>query len=1196
VGRLADPALGELVDQLAARLQCGEDVDVEAFLGEHPAHAEQIRLLLPAVRMLADLSQSVANGASSGLAGIPGAEEGVAALGDYRLVREVGRGGMGVVYEAEQRSLGRRVALKVLPFAATMDPRHLQRFQNEARAAASLEHPHIVPVYGVGCERGVHYYAMKFIDGQSLAALIERPGNASASGGRQPPDGTLDQGADAPRSPETATALVATARTERALRDAATFRQIAEWGIQAAEALEHAHSVGIVHRDVKPANLMIDGHGALWITDFGLARTASDAGLTMAGDVLGTLRYMSPEQALARHGLVDHRTDIYSLGATLYEVLTRTPAVDGKDREEILNAITLDEPRAPRTRNPAIPRDLETIVLKAMAKDAAERYATAQELANDLKRFLEDQPVRARRAPLRARLARWGRRHRTVVAAGTALLLTALTVGGVAVGWQLKQQEESRRAAVQQLERAEALLQQGRYDEALEALGRAEERVAGKDSSPLHVRIDSLHDQVAWAAELHEARLQATGAGPGGYDAAGANRGYQKAFRKRGWDPLAEAPEETAARARACAIRGPLVAALDHWSHIRRRERDGTAGRLRAAAALADDDPWRQSLRDPGVRHDRAALERLAAKDEAVTQPTANLLLLVFALDGQGRGAAAERLLRRAQERRPNDFDINHELAYRLGPDDTDRPGRSAEAVGFCRAALAGRPRSATTYNLLGNAWLAQARFAEAERVYARAVALQPNNAIAHANRGGALAMVGRSGEAEEACRRAIALRPDLAFAYDNLGLALKNQQKLPQAEEARRKAVALQPANAVFHCNLGIVLAEQQKHANAMKEYRKAIELRPDFPGAYRNLGNLLLKEKKVADAEDAYRTAIRLKPEFTQGHNGLGNALMAKGDVDGAIAEYQQAIRLNKEFPLAHHNLGRALAGKGDLEGAVTEFRKAIAIDPKLRQSHAQLGLHLLMKGDVDGAIAAALEAIRLIKDFPEAHLNLGDALSRKGRFGEALVYARRAHEIASRDPRWSAQSVKHCEGLVKQCERLVELDRKLPKVLKGEEKPISAGEQVELALFCQLHKGLYAAAARLYSEAFAVEAALAEKLGSPGNRYDAACAAALAGCGLGKDAAVLDAQGRARLRHQALDWLRADLSAYRRLLEQAPDKASLTVRKTMQHWQQDGDFARVRGAEALAKLPEAERRDWQILWAHVDELGQKVTKPAK
>ncbi len=330
---------------------------------------------------------------------------------------------MGIVYEAEQLSLGRRVALKVLPFAATMDPRHLHRFKNEARAAASLEHPHIVPVYGVGFERGIHYYAMKLIEGQSLAALIQRQLGAND----QPPL------APSPASHAESTEVAAAARTESAPHDSAAYRQIAGWGAQAAEALEHAHSVGVVHRDIKPANLMIDGQGALWITDFGLARTAADGGLTTTGNMLGTLRYMSPEQAMARHGLVDHRTDIYSLGVTLYELVTRMPAVPGKDREQILNAITLDEPRLPRDLDPAIPRDLETILLKMIEKNPADRYATAEDVADDLERYRGDEPIRARRPSYPQRFRRWVRRRQAAMLAAAITLALALVVGTVLV-------------------------------------------------------------------------------------------------------------------------------------------------------------------------------------------------------------------------------------------------------------------------------------------------------------------------------------------------------------------------------------------------------------------------------------------------------------------------------------------------------------------------------------------------------------------------------------------------------------------------------------------------------------------------------------------------------------------------------------------------------------------------------------------
>jgi serine/threonine protein kinase len=183
---------------------------------------------------------------------------------------------------------------------------------------------------------------------------------------------------------------------------------VAELGVQAAEALDHAHGLGVIHRDIKPANLMLDAASRLWISDFGLARLQDDAGLTMTGDLLSTLRYMSPEQALARRGYLDHRTDIYSLGATLYELLTLQPAIDGQDRQEVLRKIAQDEPVPPRRHNPAIPRELETILLKAMNKEPGDRYATAQELADDLRRFLEDKPIRARRPTLWERAVKLG--------------------------------------------------------------------------------------------------------------------------------------------------------------------------------------------------------------------------------------------------------------------------------------------------------------------------------------------------------------------------------------------------------------------------------------------------------------------------------------------------------------------------------------------------------------------------------------------------------------------------------------------------------------------------------------------------------------------------------------------------------------------------------------------------------------------
>jgi WD40 repeat protein/serine/threonine protein kinase len=393
-------------------------------------------------------------------------------LGDFRLLREIGRGGIGVVFEAEQLSLGRRVAVKVLPPAAILQPKQLRRFQVEAQAEAALEHPHIVPVIAFGQDRGIPFLAMRLIEGGHLAEVIRR-------------------------------------RLER-LEGGLLPREVARLGKQAAEALDFAHRNDVLHRDIKPANLLLDDRGQLWVSDFGLARIRGDSDLTASGDMIGTFRYMSPEQVFGRRGLVDHRSDIYSLGATFYELLTLAPAHDGEDRAEILRNIILEEPIAPWKRDPMIPLDLGKIVLKALAKDPLERYATAGELAEDLGRFLDDRPVLARRPSLANRAARWARRHRSAVASATLLFALSL-IGLATAGWwsnatlreynrRLKAEidradrharraeEEARRdrrnAAAAQLGRASQALTHGQIERAQEVLRNVAQDARGESLFP----------------------------------------------------------------------------------------------------------------------------------------------------------------------------------------------------------------------------------------------------------------------------------------------------------------------------------------------------------------------------------------------------------------------------------------------------------------------------------------------------------------------------------------------------------------------------------------------------------------------------------------------------------------------------------------------------------------------------------------
>jgi WD40 repeat protein/serine/threonine protein kinase len=461
-----DPRVTQAVEAYLADVEAGRKPSRSEFLARYPEIAEPLAECLDGLEFvqaaapeLEEPDSHQCGADTSRLAAFK--PEGP--LGDFRIVREIGRGGMGVVYEAVQISLGRRVALKVLPFAATLDPKQLQRFKNEAQAAAHLHHTNIVPVFGVGCERGVHYYAMQFIEGQTLAALIRHLRDESceprSSGDRGKIDVTpLPEGrGSVPTSP------IGALSTERSTKSHEFFHTVAHLGVQAAQALEHAHQLGIIHRDIKPANLLADVRGNLWIMDFGLAHCQSQAGLTMTGDLVGTLRYMSPEQALGRRTLVDHRTDVYSLGVTLYELLTLEPAYNGRDRGELLRQIAFEEPRPPRQLNQTAPAELETIILKAMGKSPEERYATAQELADDLRRFLEDKPIKAKRATMVHKIKKWARRKPAVagliVLGAVVMLLLALVVSGFMLLSETKEQqqlaEQAREAEIRQRRIAE---------------------------------------------------------------------------------------------------------------------------------------------------------------------------------------------------------------------------------------------------------------------------------------------------------------------------------------------------------------------------------------------------------------------------------------------------------------------------------------------------------------------------------------------------------------------------------------------------------------------------------------------------------------------------------------------------------------------------------------------------------------------
>jgi eukaryotic-like serine/threonine-protein kinase len=564
----------DLAHEFAERYRRGERPSLDEYTVCHPELAEEIRELFPALLMMEKLGSpadqpSAPIGEQSQFNGrMP------ERLGDYRILREIGRGGMGIVYEAVQESLGRHVALKVLSHNRQMGRIQLIRFQREAKAAALLHHTNIVPVFFVGEHDGIHYYSMQYIEGQGLDVVLrevirlrrdDSPSKSFSHGeaecasvtlaarllmGKSPAPAVRAESSADQRSPtdqprESQASVRTPPRGEASTLDWPSspssslgrtethyYRGVARLGVQAAEALAHAHLHGVLHRDIKPANLLLDLEGMIWVTDFGLAKAEGSTELTSPGDIVGTLRYMAPERF---QGKADPRGDVYGLGVTLYEMLTLKPAFTASQRVQLIHAILHDEPVRPRKHDPRIPRDLETIVLKAIAKDPSDRFASARETASELRRFVEGLPIRSRRLSMPERLWRWSRRNPAValLILLAASLTTVLAIGSTAAAWRFREQRDAVHAAQDKTKaslgralmaeregRAElgrSLLRQaravrfsgqaGRRFEALQTLSDAA-RIAHEDGAPLEHAAGLRDEVIAALALTHDESVQ----------------------------------------------------------------------------------------------------------------------------------------------------------------------------------------------------------------------------------------------------------------------------------------------------------------------------------------------------------------------------------------------------------------------------------------------------------------------------------------------------------------------------------------------------------------------------------------------------------------------------------------------------------------------------------------------------------------
>ncbi len=966
-------------DFLAARRR-GENLSVEDYARRHPDLADRIRELFPVLETLEAAGEHVA------APELPGRE-----LGDYRILRELGRGGMGIVFEALQVSLDRRVALKVLPGHAHLDSRQLRRFRREARACARLRHPNIVPVFEVGEVGGMHFYAMQLIEGTGLDHVLEAARSRRSGGSTPIPEGDDTSALPARLADRMLTTGLATsgsgsgsASGTSTLPDERTsgveeivedryVANVARIGIQVARALAYAHEEGVLHRDLKPSNLLLDVHGTVWITDFGLAKTEGADTITDTGDVLGTPRYLAPESL---RGWSDPRTDVWGVGVTLYELLVGRPAFSGTDRARLLRRIAEEEPTPPRRIEASIPHDLETVVLTAIEKEPRRRYSTAEDLADDLERFATGRPIRARRPTWWYRSRLLLRRHRiatSVAAAALVVLAAVVIVWAFTLSSALDREQEARGQA-----EAESLRAEENFRLALRAVDRMQGRL-GAERLAVEPRLERLRREVlADAVGFYREFLARRADDP--------NVRYEAALS---WARLGQAellldhPDEARSALREAEVllrelartperldaRVELVGVLADIGRVRHAE-----GRFDEADRIADEVLDLASRVSTEAALDDSRIGSLVGAYEFAGRLRTGTLRLEEAATILGRGIA-------------------------LGTDHLERRSSDAEAdstIGYYL--LSCLERRGEVYRMLGRFDEAEADLGHVRSILAPLVERDDVGygtrfALARTDFGlaGVLSRTGRNAEAEEAYRNALAVCDRLAKDYPSIATyrALHAEIRVFLGTfllETGRSEEAVEPLEGAI-----------DEYDRLLADETASVERRRQLAVAWLSLGNLRWSRMRTADAEAAYRAAIERLEELR--------------DELPAFDEYEDAVA---SLALAYGNLGSLLVrsgspdeGEGRLLDSLALFQRLVERNPdrlghreKLVLLGSALGLHLRRFDRLDEAeeifvecCAVADVAVRRFGDvgvLPErrasAYQSLGNVLRRADRPEEA------------------------------------------------------------------------------------------------------------------------------------------------------------------------------------------------------------------
>jgi serine/threonine-protein kinase len=1090
----------------------------------------------------------------------------------YQLFGEIARGGMGAVLRGRDVDLGRELAVKVLLEAHKDKPELVKRFVEEAQIGGQLQHPGIVPVYELGgfADRRP-YFTMKLVKGRTLAALLgERRRVSAPSFPRQTTPGANATGLTGTASAD-ATGLAA---------DLPRFLSIFE---SVAQTMAYAHTRGVIHRDLKPSNIMVGSFGEVQVMDWGLAkvlpkdrtaadeppetpepavpvsvihtaRSDSDADASTAGSVLGTPGYMAPEQARGETAAVDERADVFGLGAILCEILTGEPAFVGRSPGETLRKAGRGEVSEAFARLDACGAEVELIALAndCLAPEPEDRPRSARQVSERVTAYLTGVQERLRQTELarveasaRAEEER-KRRKLTLGLAAAVLSLVTLGGGGVAMYFQERQARAARLELA--LREVKFLRDQARADpegdpvkwqRAVEALKRADDLLGPLIASESQRQVQELRGEVMACSESAEryAKLvrnvidirSAEADDPHG---SVSDAAYAAAFREAGLDIDTLGADSAALKikSRPPAVALALTAAVDDWA-VRRR-----------LARPQDTEAWKRLVAtarvvDPDKTRDR--LRQLWTESD--------------------RKAQREGLLMVAKEADPLNWPPQSLTLLARALADA---GERVAAVGLLRRAQAEHPGDVWINYRLAELLerLHPPRTEEAIRFYTVARALRPETAhsLVHA-----LKDRGRDNEAVTVFRDLTDRRSGNGRHWVCLGVLLTNRGDRTAAEQALQKAVTIQ---------------------------REAVRLKPDDEAAHIVLGNVLCDvahDYTAAIAE--FREAIRLKPDDTLAHRNLGIALRNQGKLDEAIAEFREAIRLEPDDARAHNSLGLALAKYRRPDEAIVAHREAIRLQPDYAPAHQDLGAALFnFAHDYPAAEAEFREAIRLQPDDALAHCNLAGSLLRQGKLRESLAEYRRGHELGSKRPGWSNPS----EKWVREAERRVELESRLPAVLRGDDKPRDAAEALVFADLGSVRRR-YNLAVRFYTDAFRAIPELAEDV-KAGNRYNAACAAALWVGGTSDEKPPLDDQAKTQWRKQALSWLEGDLAYWTKQADTGKPDAKALVSKTLQHWKTDSDLIAIRDETALKALPGEEDKPWRALWTKVDALLARSQGP--